>query len=117
MQQSEILTGFDKDIKNAGEVSEHQITKRTASFTRTSATQKKRKPGSVTINCLDYSTELDIIAFGTVHAQICVLDSSTMSFVGQYEAHSNEVQQIYFYEKELQLLTMSNDGEICLWDA
>lgn len=76
------MTGFDKDIKNSGEVSDRQATKRTGSYSRATAKQKKRKPGSVTINCLDYSTELDIIAFGTVHGQICVLDSSTMSFVG-----------------------------------
>ena len=71
----------------------------------------------MTINCLDYSTELDLIAFGTVHGQVCVLDSSTMSFVGQYDAHLTEVQQMYFYEKELQMLTMAVDGEVCLWDA
>ena len=78
---------------------------------------QKKKLDQVTINCLDYSAELDLIAFGTVHGKVCVLDSSTMSFVGAYEAHPTEVQLLYFYEKQLQMLTLSNEGEVCLWDA
>ena len=82
MQSSEILTGMENDMKYVGIVPEGPIKRNSTSYTTSTKTQKKKKTGYVTINCLDYSTALDIIAFGTVHGQVCVLDSSTMSFVG-----------------------------------
>ena len=59
-----------------------------------------------------------LIAFGGVHGQIGVLDATTMSFIGMFDAHSNvEVSAIYFYKKELQMISISLEGECCLWDA
>ena len=42
---------------------------------------------------------------------------STMSFVALLDAHAAEVAQIFFYERELQMLTLTTDGEVSLWDA
>ena len=62
---------------------------------------KKEKSQVQTINCIDYSEDLYLIAFGGVHGQIGVLDSTTMSFIGMFDAHANvEVSAIYFYKKE-----------------
>lgn len=49
----------------------------------------KEKSQVATINCVDYSADLYLIAFGGVHGQIGVLDSTTMSFIGMYDAHPN----------------------------
>ena len=40
-----------------------------------------------------------------------------MSFIGTYDAHQGELSQLYFNKKELQMISVSNDGEIALWDA
>ena len=65
-------------------------------------TSHKEKAQVATINCIDYSSELYLIAFGGVYGKIGVLDSTTMSFIGMYDAHgTTEVSAIYFYEKEL----------------
>ena len=78
----------------------------------------KEKNQVATINCIDYSADLYLIAFGGVHGQIGVLDSTTMSFIGMYDAHANsEVSAIYFYKRELQMISISLEGECALWDA
>jgi hypothetical protein len=58
-------------------------------------TEKKEKY-VVTIDSLDYSSRLDLIAFGGVSGEIGVLDSTTFCFKGMYKAHSTEVAAIYF---------------------
>jgi hypothetical protein len=52
----------------------------------------------MTIDCLDYSAALDLIAFGGVQGKIGVLDSATLTFKGMYEAHTCEITGIYFYD-------------------
>lgn len=78
---------------------------------------KKATPNVVTIDCLDYSAALDLIAFGGIHGQVGVLDSNTLSFKGIYDAHQNEVFSLSFYDVQMIMITMSNDGEVALWDA
>ena len=50
----------------------------------------------MTIDCLDYSAALDLIAFGGVQGKIGVLDSATLTFKGMYEAHSSQIIGVYF---------------------
>lgn len=67
---------------------------------------------------MDFSADLYLIAFGGVHGKIGVLDSTTMKFIGLFEAHGNlEVSAIYFYNKEKQMITISQEGDCALWDA
>lgn len=66
---------------------------------------------------MDYSKALDLIAFGGVSGGVGVLDSTTFSFKGYFPAHPTDVSALYFNDKELQLISMSNEGEIALWDA
>ena len=41
-----------------------------------------------------------------------------MSFIGLFDAHgSTEVSAIYFYKKERQMISVSQEGECALWDA
>ena len=80
--------------------------------------KKKEKTLVQTINCIDYSEDLYLIAFGGVRGQIGVLDSTTMSFIGMYDTPSNvEVSAIYFYHKEKQMISVSIEGDCSLWDA
>jgi hypothetical protein len=78
---------------------------------------KKDKKSFVTIDCLDYSSALDLIAFGGVSGGVGVLDSTTLSFKGMYPAHLANVTALYFNDPELQMISMSQEGEIALWDA
>lgn len=57
-----------------------------------------RKHCVSTIDCLDYSEELDLIAFGGISGKIGVLDSCTLSFKGLYEAHDCEVMSLNFHD-------------------
>ena len=53
-----------------------------------------------------------------MHGKVGVLDSTTMSFIGMFDAHGNqEVIAIYFYKKERQMITVSKEGDCALWDA
>ena len=41
-----------------------------------------------------------------------------MSFIGMFDAHGNlEVSAIYFYKKEKQMISISQEGDCALWDA
>ncbi len=53
-----------------------------------------------TIDCLDYSSELDLIAFGGNSGKIGVIDSVTLCFKGLYDAHTSEVVAVNFYDAE-----------------
>lgn len=80
--------------------------------------KKEKKTGTnATVDCLDYSKALDLIAFGGVSGSIGVLDSTTLSFKGLYPAHAGDVSALYFHDSELQMISMSVEGEIALWDA
>ena len=53
-----------------------------------------------------------------MHGKIGVLDATTMSFIGMFDAHGNlEVSAIYFYKKEKQMISISQEGDCALWDA
>ncbi len=59
-----------------------------------------------------------MIAFGGVHGQIGILDSTTKEFIGMYDAHgASEVSAIYFYKKERQMISISLEGDCAIWDA
>ena len=64
-----------------------------------------------------YSPENDMIAFGGVYGKVGLLDCSTMSFVRMLDAHSTEIAAVYFHDKEYQMITMTIEGEVSLWDA
>lgn len=66
---------------------------------------------------LDYSEALNYIAFGGSKGKIGVLDATTLTFKGIYNAHEDKVESIYFYDEELLLITVARDSEVILWDA
>ena len=58
-----------------------------------------------------------MIAFGGMYGKVGFLDCSTMSFVSMLDAHQTEIAAIYFHDKEYQMITITIEGEISLWDA
>ncbi len=68
--------------------------------TRGKSGQEELKPVKcvVTIDCLDYSEKLDLIAFGGIQGKVGVLDSTTLSFKGLHDAHLCEITSLYFYD-------------------
>jgi sporulation-control protein spo0M len=70
-----------------------------------------------TIDCLDYSPALSLIAFGSVQGKVGFVDSLTLMPRGYYEAHHREVHAVCFFDKELLLISLALDGEMILWDG
>jgi hypothetical protein len=66
---------------------------------------------------LDYSPALDLIAYGETHGKVGFLDSLTLKFKGLFDCHTQIVQQVNFFDSQLQMVSMSQEGEIALWDA
>lgn len=67
---------------------------------------------------MDHSAALDLIAFGGVQGLVGTVDSTTLSFKGLYEGHPNqEMAGLYFYDPQLQMLTVTTDGDVSIWDA
>ena len=58
-----------------------------------------------------------MIIFGTVLGKLGVLDSSTMSFIGMFDSSSTEVAQLFYNKREFQLISISNTGDVNVWDA
>ena len=50
--------------------------------------KKSNGQGGTTVECLNYSEELNLIAFGGVQGKIGVLDATTVTFKGLYDAHN-----------------------------
>jgi hypothetical protein len=50
------------------------------------------------ISAMDYSEELDILAFGSVSGIIHFIDQTTKKYNGQIVAHANEIKLIKFYD-------------------
>jgi len=115
------LTEFDAqiglDMKKIKSSSQSTRKKKSLTTRRKEEKDIKPLPNVVTIDCLDYSAALDLIAFGGIHGQVGVLDSNTLSFKGIYEAHQNEVFSLSFYDLQNIMVTMSIEGEVALWDA
>lgn len=82
---------------------------------QTKSGQKAVSGGS--ISTVSYSEALDIIAYGGVSGKIYILDQTTKKPKGIIEAHKHEVIMLKFYDKQHQLISVSQAGEIGLWDA
>ena len=70
-----------------------------------------------------YSEALDIIAFAGVSGKIYVMDQETKmkkTFRDKnlyVQAHQNEIVMLKFYDQQHQLISISNIGDVGLWDA
>jgi len=78
--------------------------------------KKKQSKCEATVDCLDFSPALDLIAFGGLHG-VGFLDSKTIRFKNLQQPHQTEVSGVHFYDSELMMLSLAKDGEIALWDA
>ena len=66
---------------------------------------------------MDFSPELDLLAFGGVQGRVGIVQTVTKDFSGIFQAHNHEVADIQFYDEQRQLLTISVKGVVCIWDA
>jgi len=64
------------------------------------AKKQKATKCEATVDCFDYSPELDLIAFGGIHGKCGFVDSRTLQFKGLFSAHTREVKAVYFYDTE-----------------
>jgi WD40 repeat protein len=77
----------------------------------------KIKSGGGSISTVCYSEALDIIAYAGVSGKVYVLDQTTKNSNGQIQAHKGEVIMLRFYDAQHQLISVSQTGEVGLWDA
>lgn len=71
----------------------------------------------LTITALDYSSKTGLIAVGGVEGRVAVFDPSAKVLTATAKAHDAEVMDVYFYDKQMQLLTIAVDRSIMLWDS
>lgn len=77
--------------------------------------QRKEK---ITITTFDYSQKAGLIAVGGVDGRIAIFDPSAKILTAQTKAHEgSEVMDVYFYDKQMQLITIGIDRSIMLWDS
>lgn len=76
---------------------------------------KGRGPMSLTL--LDFSEEMDMIAFAGGQGKFGALDATSKKKIGVVQAHSDEIVSIGFYDQQLQVITVSLTCQVGLWDA
>lgn len=80
--------------------------------------RRSTKQHSVTtVDCMDYSEELSIIAIGGVSGKIGILDGRTLLCNALIDAHEAEIVGLNFFDSQRQLISIAKDGELKLWDA
>jgi len=79
----------------------------------TNSTRKEK----ITINTFDYSVKSGLIAVGGVEGKIAVFDPSAKILTAQTKGHDSEIMDLYFYDKQMQLISVGTDRSIMLWDS
>lgn len=54
---------------------------------------------------------------GGVEGKLALFDPSAKILTQQTKAHDSEVMDVYFYDKQMQLITVGIDRSIMLWDS
>lgn len=71
----------------------------------------------VTISCLDYSPVMKLIVTGGVEGRIVVIDPSASIVTNQMKGHQSDILDVYFYESHYQIISISSDRVVNIWDA
>lgn len=71
----------------------------------------------ITITTFDYSQSAGLIAVGGVEGKIAVFDPSAKILTATSKKHESEIMDIYFYDKQMQLVSVGIDRVIMLWDS
>ncbi len=79
-----------------------------------SNTQRKEK---ITISTFDYSPKAGLIAVGGVEGQIGLFDPSAKVLTATAKGHDCEIMDMYFFDKQMQLITVGVSRTIMLWDT
>lgn len=72
---------------------------------------------SVTINALDYSKRLKLIATGGVEGRLIIVDPGAKIITKEVKAHNAEIIDVYFYDAHYQIITIAIDRTVHLWDT
>jgi WD40 repeat protein len=80
----------------------------------TSAGPKKER---LTVTTFDYSSKAGLIAVGGVDGKLGLYDPSAKILTQHAKAHQGEVMDVYFYDKQMQLISVGVDRTIMLWDS
>ena len=79
---------------------------------------KKRKVAEKTsITAMSYSKRSGMVALGGDQGTIVTLDPSAQLVNGAVKAHHSDIVELFFHDAQLQLLSVSVDQSVCLWDA
>jgi hypothetical protein len=76
-----------------------------------------RGRGPMSLTLLDYSEQMDMIAFAGGQGKLGALDATSKKRIGVVQAHPDEIVTIGFYDSQLQILTVSLTCQVAVWDA
>lgn len=71
----------------------------------------------LTITTFDYSEVTGLIAVGGVEGQLALFDPSAKILTARAKKHESEIMDVYFYDKQMQLVSVGLDRVIMLWDS
>lgn len=69
------------------------------------------------ISAIDYSDDLDVIAFGGVSGKIHFIDQTTKKYNGYIKGHNHEIKMLKFYDAQHQIISVTLTGDVGLWDS
>jgi len=71
----------------------------------------------ITIATFDYSPKAGFIATGGVEGQLALFDPSAKVLTATAKGHDCEIMDMYFSDKQMQLITIGVSRSIMLWDT
>jgi len=64
-----------------------------------------------------YSPRTGFIAVGGAEGKILLFDSSAKILSAHAQAHNTELLDLYFYDEQMQLISVSTERVIKVWDS
>lgn len=71
---------------------------------------------TITISSLDYSMRTKLIATGGVEGRLVLIDPGAKIITNHVKAHNSEILDTYFYDAQFQVITISIDRTVHIWD-
>ena len=80
-------------------------------------TTNQTRKEKTTISCFSYSKRAGLIAVGGVEGKLLLFDPSAKILTSWAQAHTCEIMDLYFYDKQMQLVSVGVGHTLCLWDS
>jgi len=65
---------------------------------------------------IDVSPSGKYIALGSETAEVLIFEIQSKKFKGKFDGHSGPITSLKFTSDEKQLISVSNDSSLCIWN-